>query len=278
MKKLSILAVVLLLHFANSLPAEPTVTPVTPHVTVRPPESSLTLPKELCVFDAKTFTGTRCTLPYRILSPVEMKPGTLYPLVIFLHGAGQRGEGNIRQLSNGGALFADPMNRAAFPTFAVFPQCPEDKRWVEVNWGAPTSHQQPAEPSDPMSNVLELIPTLMKSLPIDPKRVYVIGLSMGGFGTWDLIARKPEWFAAAVPICGGADDSTAPRIASIPTWVFHGDKDTTVKPERSRSMVEALRQVGGKVKYSELPGVNHSSWLQALANPDLLPWLFAQKR
>jgi len=151
MKKYRLLAALLLLHCADGLHAEPVGIP---GPAVRPPESAITLPKELGVFEAKTFTGTRCSLPYRILSPVEMKPGTLYPLVIFLHGAEQRGDGNIRQLSNGGALFADPKNRAAFPTFAVFPQCPEGKRWVEVNWGAPTSHQQPAEPSDPMSNVL----------------------------------------------------------------------------------------------------------------------------
>jgi poly(3-hydroxybutyrate) depolymerase len=229
-------------------------------------------------FEAKTFTGTQGSLPYRILPPAEIKPGTKYPLVLFLHGAGQRGDNNAGQLSPGGEMFLDPKIRAAFPTFAVFPQCPVDKRWVEVDWSDPKPHQQPAEPSIPMSKVLELIPTLMKTLPIDPHRVYVMGLSMGGFGTWDIIARKPEWFAAAVPICGGADDSTAPRIARLPIWVFHGDKDPTVNPGRSRSMVAALKQAGGTPKYSELPGVNHDAWTPAFSNPELLPWLFAQKR
>jgi predicted peptidase len=129
-----------------------------------------------------------------------------------------------------------------------------------------------------MSLVLDLLPSLMSSLPVDRSRVYVLGLSMGGFGTWDIIARHPDWFAAAVPICGGADNSTAPRIAGLPIWVFHGGADTTVKTIRSRSMVDALIAAGGKPKYSEVPGVGHDVWNTAFASPELLPWLFAQRR
>ncbi|MEY3896810.1 MAG: hypothetical protein RLZZ214_2330 [Verrucomicrobiota bacterium] len=225
-----------------------------------------------------TFTGSKGVLPYRILSPATAKPGVKYPLVIFLHGAGERGDSNTNQLHHGGSLFSNPGNREKYPAFVIFPQCPNGKRWVEVDWGDPKPHQQPKEPSEPMALVIELLPSLMKSLPIDPSRVYLMGNSMGGFGTWDLAARQPEWFAAAVPICGGADDSTAPLIAKLPVWTFHGDQDSTVKVGRTRSMVEALRKAGGNPKYSEFPGIAHDAWSPAFAELDLLPWLFAQKR
>jgi predicted peptidase len=229
-------------------------------------------------YAAQTFTAAQGTLPYRLLSPAAIQAETKYPLVLVLHGAGERGDNNKSQIHHGGALFLNAKNRAEFPAFVVFPQCPNGKRWVEVNWGDPKSHQQPKEPSVPMSILMELIPSLVKSLPVDPSRVYVMGLSMGGFGTWDIAARHPEWFAAAVPICGGADDATAPLLVKMPIWAFHGDQDTTVKVARTRSMVEALAKAGGTPKYSELPGIAHNSWSPAFANPELLPWLFAQKR
>jgi predicted peptidase len=213
-----------------------------------------------------------------MLAPPETKAGMTYPLVLVLHGAGERGTNNSSQLTHGSKMFLDPANRTANPSFVIFPQCPPDKRWVEVDWGDPKPHQTPKDPSVPMSLVLELVPSMMKSLPIDPKRVYVMGLSMGGFGTWDILARRPEWFAAAVPICGGADNTTAPLIAKIPIWVFHGGSDETVKTIRSRSMVEALKAAGGMPKYSELPGVGHDAWSTAFSSPDLLPWLYSHKR
>lgn len=229
-------------------------------------------------YAAKSFTGTQGVLPYRILAPAGIAAGTKYPLVIFLHGAGERGSDNQKQLAHGGALFMDPKNRAAYPAFVVFPQCPDDKRWVEVDWSDSKPHQQPNEPSVPMALLLDLIPSLITSLPIDSSRVYVMGLSMGGFGTWDIVARRPNGFAAAVPICGGAADATAPLLAKLPVWAFHGDQDPTVKVGRTRSMIAALKQAGGDPKYSELPGVQHNAWDAALAEPGLLPWLFAQKR
>lgn len=229
-------------------------------------------------FVPRTFTGAQGSLNYQLLAPAVMNRSTLYPLVLVLHGAGERGDNNTAQLKHGSKLFLDAGNRARFPAFVVFPQCPNKARWVEVDWGQPTPHQQPAQPSVPMSLVLELMPELQKSLPIDNTRIYVMGLSMGGFGTWDLLARRPAWFAAAVPICGGADDRTASTLARIPIWTFHGDKDTTVKTARTRSMVEALKAAGSPVKYTELPGVGHDAWSPAFAQPELLPWLFAQKR
>lgn len=229
-------------------------------------------------FVAKSFEGSKGVLPYRILAPAPIEPGSRYPLVLFLHGAGERGDSNTNQLHHGGSMFRKAANRKDYPAFVVFPQCPNGKRWVEVNWGDSKPHQQPDEPSDPMSLVIELIPSLAKSLPVDTSRIYLMGISMGGFGVWDLAARHPDWFAAAVPICGGADNTTAPRLAKLPIWTFHGDQDNVIKVDRSRSMVAALQQAGGKPKFTEFPGVAHNSWSKAFADPELLPWLFSQKR
>ncbi|MCA9047007.1 MAG: prolyl oligopeptidase family serine peptidase, partial [Planctomycetaceae bacterium] len=126
--------------------------------------------------------------------------------------------------------------------------------------------------------VLELLDQLIKTHAIDEDRIYVMGLSMGGYGTWDLLARHPEKFAAGVPICGGGDEKQAAKIKEMPIWVFHGDADTAVKVERSRNMVAAIKEAGGKPKYTEYPGVGHNSWTPAINEPEILPWLFSQKR
>jgi len=216
-------------------------------------------------------------LRYRVLKPEDYDPKKSYPLVLFFHGAGERGDDNEKQLIHGVPEFAKPANRKQYPCFLVAPQCPDKQRWVEVDWGA-LSHKQPAEPSEPMRLTLELLPALQKEFSIDPQRIYVTGLSMGSFGTWDIIARKPELFAAAVPICGGADEATAPKIAKLPIWAFHGEKDGAVKTVRSRNMIEALKKAGGEPKYTEYPGVGHDSWGPTYRDPEVFKWLFAQKR
>ena len=218
------------------------------------------------------------TLPYRLLRPAKVEEGKRYPLVVFLHGAGERGTDNEKQLVHGSTLFTKPANREKFPCFVVFPQCPDGKQWVQVPWGDKTPHKMPAEPSEPLKLVRDLITSLAAEEPIDKSRIYVMGLSMGGFGVWDFAARYPDVPAAIVPICGGADDTTAAKIKLVPAWVFHGAKDTAVWPERSRSMVAALKQAGGAVRYTEYPTVGHDSWNHAFREPELLPWLFARKR
>jgi predicted peptidase len=214
-------------------------------------------------------------LPYRLFAPPAPAGGAKLPLVVFLHGAGERGDDNKAQLKHGVPAFL--RLQASTPHVLVAPQCPKGKRWAEVDWAAP-SHATPAAPSEPMAALLDLLPALMKELPIDPARVYVTGLSMGGYGTWDLLVRRPDLFAAGAPVCGGGDEAAAPKIAKIPQWVFHGDKDTVVRPERSRNMVEALKKAGGSPVYTEYPGVGHNAWDKAYADPQLFAWLFAQKR
>ena len=216
-------------------------------------------------------------LPYRLLKPDPYDPQKQYPLVLFLHGAGERGTDNDKQLVHGVPAFTSEANRKKYPCFLVAPQCPSGARWVEVDWGA-ASHTQPKEASEPLRLTLELLESLKKELPVDEKRIYVTGLSMGGYGTWDVIARRPDLFAAAAPVCGGGDEATAERIAKVPVWAFHGAKDTVVKPARSRNMIEALKKAGGSPKYTEYPAEGHGSWGPAYRDPELFRWLFEQKK
>ena len=132
----------------------------------------------------------------------------------------------------------------------------------------------------PISKELDLVVQILgaveKEFRIDSSRIYVTGQSMGGYGTWDIVLRHPNRFAAAVPVCGAGDPTQAKSIAHIPIWAFHGDKDTAVPTKGSREMIEALKQAGSKGKYTEYPGVGHNSWSRAWSEEDLVPWLFKQ--
>ena len=216
------------------------------------------------------------TLPYRLLAP-DTSSGKV-PLVIFLHGAGERGTDNLAQLKHGASLFVKKDVQEKFPCYVLAPQCPEEQRWVEWDWTLPYV-KQPAEPSAPLKLVIAVMETLLKERPdIDQDRIYVTGLSMGGYGTWDLATRLPERFAAIAPVCGGGDPDKAGAIAKLPVWTFHGDADPVVKVELTRRMVSAVQKAGGQPLYSEYPAVTHDSWSNAYSEPQLLPWMFAQKR
>ena len=218
------------------------------------------------------------TLRYRLLEPPSGKAGRKAPLVIFLHGVGERGSDNRRQLANGvREFFLKADHREKFPCFALVPQCPRDDFWVKTRWNAESMTQAP-KPTGATSAVLELAARLIRERPVDADRVYVMGLSMGGYGTWDLITRKPKLFAAAVPICGGGDESKALRAKGVAVWAFHGERDGVVKPHRSKKMVAAIRSAGGKAKLTTYPGVGHGAWGPALREPALMAWMFAQKR
>lgn len=217
------------------------------------------------------------TLNYRLLEPKDYDASKQYPLVLFLHGAGERGDDNKAQLKHVAGIFVKPEAREKFPCFVLAPQCPKDGRWVDVNWGAKT-HTTPDKPAGSMALVLATIEQLQKQYSIDAKRLYVMGLSMGGYGTWDLVARHPTMFAAAVPICGGGDETQAEKLVGLPIWCFHGSKDTVVMPSRSQNMIEAIKKAGGEPKYTEFPNAAHDSWTPATQEAELLPWLFGQKR
>lgn len=228
------------------------------------------------VFEARTFSEADGRLPYRMMRPADYDAKQKYPLVIFLHGAGERGDDNLVQLVHGMNDFAKDENRQKYPCFVIAPQCPREAKWVNVDWSS-DSHKLPAEPSDALKLTLNLIAALQKEFSIDPQRLYITGLSMGGYGTWDAISRRPAMFAAAVPVCGGADEEQAARLVKVPVWAFHGEQDTVVKPERSRRMIKAMEAAGGKPKYTEYPGVGHNSWVKAYSDPAMMGWLFSQK-
>jgi poly(hydroxyalkanoate) depolymerase family esterase len=234
---------------------------------------------EVPEFQAREFKGSDGgTLLYRLLVPPKYQPADSqprHPLLIFLHGAGERGSDNQAQLKHG-RPFMESVARD-YGCFVLAPQCPSGQKWVDVDWFA-RDHRLPQRPSEPMRALLELLPQLQREFRIDPDRLYVMGLSMGGYGTWGMIQRNPDKFAAAVPICGGADASCAEQIKHVPVWCFHGDKDGAVPVTRSRQIIESLRQAGGNPKYTEYPGVGHNSWTPAFADPELPKWLFAQKR
>lgn len=219
------------------------------------------------------------TLPYRLHVPRGYDSKQKYPIVLFLHGAGERGTDNEAQLKHAQVLrlVGDEAGRK-HPCFLVAPQCPEKHQWVEVPWYLPTPHRTPQTPSLPMRLTMVLLDALEKEFSIDPARRYVTGLSMGGFGTLDLCVRRPGAIAAAAPICGGADDSRAIQMAGVAFWLFHGSNDGAVPVARSRSAAESLRKAGAKVKYTEYAGMGHDAWTRAYDEPGLVEWLFSQRR
>lgn len=216
------------------------------------------------------------SIPYRLFVPRGYDSQKKYPLVLFFHGAGERGNDNEAQLIHPEVLrfVMDEAN----PSFLVAPQCPTERKWVDVPWDFKGPHKTPEQPSLAMRLTMELLDALEKEFSIDPVRRYVTGLSMGGFGTFDLLVRRPDDFAAAIPICGGADESQAEKMAGVPMWVFHGDKDGAVPVVRSRSAVQSLKSAGGEPKYTEYEGMGHNVWSRAYHEPELRDWLFRQRR
>ena len=230
-------------------------------------------------FHARTVTVTEAgeAVEFRsqLLAPPAIEPGRRYPLVVFLHGAGERGRDNEKQLKYLPTWMTEPALRERHPCFLLAPQCREDERWVDISWADKKSTPQ-GPPTTDMLAVIAGLNAAIAAEPVDPGRIYLTGLSMGGYGSWDLAARQPERFAAILPICGGGDEATAPRLAKLPIWCFHGDADKVVPVERSRSMIAAVRAAGGGPKYSELSGVDHDSWTPAYRDPAVLDWMFAQ--
>ncbi|MCB9878417.1 MAG: prolyl oligopeptidase family serine peptidase [Planctomycetes bacterium] len=213
---------------------------------------------------------------YRLLRPLPASLDRARPLVVFLHGAGERGGDNRRQLYWLPRELASDAARAARPCFVLAVQCPAEERWVEVAWGDAEPTPMPARPGRAMRAVQQAMRRVLAEPGVDRNRVYLTGLSMGGFGTWDLLAREPDTFAAALAVCGGGDPATVDRFAAVPIEVWHGAADAVVPVERSRQMVVALRERGAPCRYHELEGVGHDVWKQAYGEAGGLEWLFAQ--
>ncbi len=225
------------------------------------------------LFDKLVYTKGSDSLPYRLLKPVNPNALEKFPLIIFLHGSGERGSDNEAQIKHIKNLVLDSRNRGKYPCYVLVPQCPKGQLWAEHNRDGSVKSQ----PTKPTQLLVELIDKISDEFPIDETRIYLTGVSMGGYGTWDLLARFPSKFAAGVPVCGGGDERTASKLKNIPVWAFHGALDNIVAARQSRTMIDAIRKAGGTPGYTEYPDIKHDSWVQAYQEPHLLPWLFKQK-
>lgn len=218
------------------------------------------------------------SMPYRMLSPEKIKEGKKYPLVLFLHGAGERGDDNESQLSVGANIFSNPANREIFEAFVVFPQCNE-RTWTgkidERTFmpGAEIPEESPTERS-----LMNLLDTIVTNNPVDTDRIYLIGVSMGAIAAYDLACRYPERFAAVVPICGAVNPDRLKDAKNVKFYIFHGEKDEEIPVISSRTAYRALKDAGADVEYSEISCVGHECWPWAFNYPTLLPWLFSKSR
>ena len=231
------------------------------------------------LFSYEKFTnGKGDTLQYRQLFP-DYDTIRKFPLVIFLHGSGERGNDNEAQLKWGVRNFASDQNMQLHPAFVIAPQCPENLSWSSFsNRKNGSNIMLENSPSKPMELLIELIHDLVKRFRVDTNRIYITGLSMGGFGTFDAIERYPDLFAAAVPVCGGGDISKAVSIRNIPIWIFHGAEDAAVDPSFSLNMIQALTKAGAHPGYTQYPEVGHFSWIAAYSDPLMMEWLFRQHK
>lgn len=231
-------------------------------------------------FLKKQFTSRNgYALNYRILYPENYSPDRQYPVILFLHGAGERGSDNKAQLIHGGDMLASFENQTQYPAIIIAPQCPSDTWWVNYTRPSKDGEKRYFPPSAPITASLNAVKELLDSYIdkgiVDTRRIYVTGLSMGGIGTFDLVCRYPNTFAAATPICGGANlERLAKYKGKTAFSIYHGGSDSVVDVQFSRDAYETLKKAGADVRYKEYPGVDHNSWDKAFAEPDYLSWMF----
>jgi predicted peptidase len=231
------------------------------------------------LLERHTFTKEKGTLLYRLMKPAGYDPSgkERYPLVIYLHGAAGRGTNNTSQLRSGVEEIVSYGQK--HPCFVLVPQCPPDQMWVKISpLEARNNLPLTPKPTEPSALVLELIDALVLEHRIDKDRIYVTGYSMGGYGTWELISRRPDLFAAAMPLSGGGDPAQAEKLTKLSLWVFHGALDPLAPVARARDMIAALKKAGGEPKYTEYPGAGHDTWTRAYRDSEVLDWLFGQRR
>ncbi len=193
----------------------------------------------------------RRTLDYLLFLPAAYEQAETHPMIVFLHGAGERGSNLDKVKRHGPPKLVE--EKEDFGFIVLSPQCHSGQRWNSAD-------------------LFELIQHIKQHYKVDPERVYLTGLSMGGYGTWDLAVSQPYEFAAIAPICGGGNPRFASRIKHIPTWVFHGAKDTVVPMSQSEGMVQAMEAAGGTPKFTIYPNAGHDSWTKSYANPELYRW------
>ncbi|MGB0177314.1 MAG: alpha/beta hydrolase-fold protein, partial [Owenweeksia sp.] len=234
-------------------------------------------------FEKQTFTYNGNTLPYQVMFPRAYDPNGSYPLVVFLHGAGERGTNNTSQMAYGPNTFGSYEARSDYPAIVIFPQCPSDVMWsrrAKYDQNGQLIFQFPVEqdPNYAMNMVIELVRDFVANEAVDDKRIYVSGLSMGGIGTFEFCYYAPDLPAAAISIAGGHDSSFVSGYATnIDFRLYHGGKDGVVPPRYSQEMHTALQQGGFSSEYFEAPNRGHE-WNYVLNDPDYIQWMFNQSR
>ena len=239
--------------------------------------------QDLSKYKKESFIQGSDTLKYRILYPEHFDAAKKYPIVLFLHGSGERGNDNQKQLTHGSKMFLADDFRKKFQTIVVFPQCSEDSYWANVEMETVTGKRffnflTGGAPTKSMSLLLGLTDELVKKPFADQAKIYLGGLSMGGMGTFELLRRKPKTFAAAFAICGGDNPANVKKYRKTPLWIFHGGLDDVVNPQISYDVYHALKEIGHTPKFTVYPKANHNSWDSTFAEQELFPWLFSNHR
>ena len=231
------------------------------------------------VFRKCEYTSNGYTLPYRLYIPKNYDCGERYPLVLFLHGAGERGTDNEAQINVGIAKAFEDVTSPIYDAIVVAPQCPVGSQWVLTPWEKGNYIVDNVPESRELECVCGILDECRDFYNIDEDRVYVTGLSMGGFGTWDMLARHGARFAAGLPICGGGDASRAKMLKRIPIWTFHGSDDGAVPVAGTRAMFSSIKKEGGEeIGYTEFDGYGHNVWDAVYTDRQVIDWLFAQSR
>ena len=228
-------------------------------------------------YEPGTFEGKSGErIDYQLLKPRNYDSAKTYPLVVFLHGSGGRGPANIRNLIDADtpARLATDSVSGTHEAFYLVPQAQGPNTWGK----AITEEMKRSDRVSKQDVMLELVDDLIATRNIDRSRLYVTGLSMGGFGTYSSVSARPDFWAAAVPVCGRWVVEDAKSFVDTPMWLFHGEKDTTVEVQYSRDMNAAVKKAGGDIRYTEYLGVKHNSWLNAYWEPQMWDWMFEQKR
>ena len=243
--------------------------------------SFLGLMAQNSTYQVATYQHKGKSLPYRLLLPEDYDIKKKYPLLVFLHGAGERGSDNELQLTHGSDQFLTSVFRKKYPAIIVFPQCPKDAYWATIlSREVPLKFSYSKRPKkNPTLDLVEgMLKTVLSNYAIDKSRIYVGGLSMGAMGTFELVYRNPRLFAAAFAICGGANPKIARKIRR-PMWrIDHGEADSVVPFTLSKQIAAALKKKKALVSFNRYPGVNHNSWDKVFADPSFLPWLFSQSK
>ena len=237
--------------------------------------------QDLSLYEEKIYLFENDTLNYRILKPLDYDPKKQYPVHLFLHGSGERGNDNLSQLTHGGKLFLKKENREKYNSWVIFPQCKENERWPSIPsdlWDKALDNKI-IKPNESLGLVIRFMDEFIERKQVNKKKIYLSGLSMGGMGAFELLFRRPNMFAAATPICGNGIAELVKLYADkVAIWIFHGSDDGVISPKHSLKMARAIINSGGSPKMTLYENVGHNSWDNAFDEKDFLKWIHSKSK